>query len=150
MRDITSLREELASILHSAGFIPGRPNISAANPPHPALLRAVLMAGLYSRVARVTLPSSAIKFDKIQAGAVQREQEAKEYKIFDLDSGEEGGRGSRVFLHPSSVLFGEARWKEPLVCYFRKSITTKPFLRDATEVRTEARPRRLRCSWRCG
>ena len=95
------------------------------------------MAGLYPCIASITLPSSAIKFNKIQAGAVQHEQEAKEYKIFDLDSGEGGGQGSHVILHPGLVLFGEAKWKEPLVCYFWKTITTKPFLRDATEVHTD-------------
>jgi ATP-dependent RNA helicase DHX57 len=135
VRDITSLREDLSSALYSAGFIPRSSSDSTTDSPHPALVCGILMAGLYPRVARITLPSSAIKFDKVQSGAVQREQEAKQYKIFDLDSGEGDGRGNRVFLHPSSVLFGEAKWKEPIVCYFRKAVTTKPFLRDATEVR---------------
>jgi len=100
----------------------------------------MIAAGLYPRIARVTLPSSAIKFDKVQAGAVQRPQAAKEFKIFDLEphnaSSEGPGRGGgqRIFLHPSSVLFRQDRWKEPILCYFRKTVTTKPFLRDVTEV----------------
>lgn len=94
------------------------------------------MAGLYPRIARITLPSSAIKFDKVQGGTVQRAQDAREFKLFDLESVGEGGRGQRVFLHPSSILFGKDKWKEHFVCYFRKAITTKPFLRDATEVRS--------------
>ena len=69
---------------------------------------------------------------------MQRAQEAKEYKIFDLEpQGESDGKragGQRVFLHPSSVLFTQDRWREPFLCYFRKAATTKPFLRDATEV----------------
>ena len=138
MRDVSSLREDLSSALLSAGFIARR---GAAAPPHPGLLKSLIAAGLYPRIARVTLPSSAIKFDKVQAGAVQRAQEAKEFKFFDLEVQEEEtpaagpGRGRRVFLHPSSVLFTQDRWKEPLLCYFRKAETTKPFLRDATEVR---------------
>src|SRR6266481_1703870 len=42
VRYITSRSEELASILHSAGFILGHSNSSVADPPHPALLCAVL------------------------------------------------------------------------------------------------------------
>jgi ATP-dependent RNA helicase DHX57 len=141
VRDIASLREDLSSALLSAGLISRRPGSSNSSPPHPALLKSIIAAGLYPRIARVTLPSSAVKFDKVQAGTVQRPQEAREFKIFDLEpldvpsrpSGP-GVRGHRVFLHPSSVLFAQDRWKEPFLCYFRKTVTTKPFLRDATEV----------------
>ena len=137
MRDISSLREDLSSALLSAGFT-SRPSDDANSSPHPALLKSIIAAGLYPRIARITLPSSAIKFDKVQAGTVQRAQVAKEFKIFDLepvDASSQGpARGHRVFLHPSSVLFTQDKWKEPFVCYFRKAVTTKPFLRDATEV----------------
>lgn len=137
MRDISSLREDLSSALLSAGFT-SRPSDDANSSPHPALLKSIIAAGLYPRIARITLPSSAIKFDKVQAGTVQRMQVAKEFKIFDLepvDALSQGpARGHRVFLHPSSVLFTQGKWKEPFVCYFRKAVTTKPFLRDATEV----------------
>ncbi|KAF8527391.1 P-loop containing nucleoside triphosphate hydrolase protein [Hysterangium stoloniferum] len=133
VRDITSLREDLRSALLSAGI--SSHNKTLSTPPHPALLQSIIMAGLYPRIARVTLPSSAIKFDKIQGGTVQRAQEAKEFKIFDLESSGERDNGrQRVFLHPTSVLFGQDKWKEPFLCYFRKAVTSKPFLRDATEV----------------
>ncbi|KAF8492710.1 P-loop containing nucleoside triphosphate hydrolase protein [Gautieria morchelliformis] len=135
VRDIASLREDLSSALLSAGLISGRgAGSSTASPPHPALLKSIVAAGLYPRIARVTLPASAVKFDKVQAGTVQRAQEAREFKILDLEPLDGSGvRGQRVFLHPSSVLFGQDRWKEPFLCYFRKTVTTKPFLRDATE-----------------
>ncbi|KIJ54301.1 hypothetical protein M422DRAFT_25225 [Sphaerobolus stellatus SS14] len=132
VRDISSLREDFFSALRSAGF--SQSLRSSSSSPHPALLQSIIMAGLYPRIARITLPSSAIKFDKFQGGTVQRAQNAKEYKLFDLDNVDNTGRGSRVFLHPSSVLFGQDKWKEHFVCYFRKAITSKPFLRDATEV----------------
>lgn len=85
------------------------------------------MGGLWPRIARVSLPRSAIKFDRVQAGTVQRDNVAKEFKVFDLKEG-------RVFLHPASVLFGEAVWKSPFLTYFQKQATSKVFLRDATEV----------------
>ena len=61
--------------------------------------------------------------------------EAKEFKFYDIRTGEDGGR---VFLHPASVLFHSAEWKSPFVTYFQKQQTTKLFLRDATEVRSDA------------
>lgn len=44
-------------------------------------------------------------------------------------------REGRVFLHPASVLFDATAWKSPFLVYFHKHMTTKVFLRDATEVR---------------
>ena len=93
------------------------------------MVKAVILGGFWPRVARVHLPKSAIKFDKVQAGTIQRENTAKEFKFFDI-----GNTGERVFLHPASILFGEASWKSPFVTYFQKQATTKIFLRDATEV----------------
>ena len=82
------------------------------------------------------LPKDAIKFDRVQAGTVQRANEAREYKFFDIRGAPDGGGGSsRVFLHPSSVLFRAVEWKSPFVAYFHKQQTTKLWLRDATEVR---------------
>lgn len=43
-------------------------------------------------------------------------------------------REGRVFLHPASVLFGATAWKSPFLVYFHKHMTSKVFLRDATEV----------------
>jgi ATP-dependent RNA helicase DHX57 len=73
VRDITSLRSDLLGALSSIGFVPFR--IQASDPSLNAhstnenLVKAVILGGLWPRVARVSLPSSAIKFDKIQAGS---------------------------------------------------------------------------------
>lgn len=132
VRDISTLRHDFLSSLSDIGFIP-----LSSTPSSPALntnshninlLKAVVLGGLWPRVARVHLPKSAIKFDKVQAGTIQRENTAKEFKIYDLKEG-------RVFLHPASVLFGNAAWKSPFLVYFHKAMTSKVFLRDATEVR---------------
>lgn len=87
----------------------------------------MVLGGLWPRVARVHLPKSAIKFDRVSAGTVQRENMAKEFKMYDLREG-------RVFLHPTSILFEVAAWKSPFLVYFHKHMTSKVFLRDATEV----------------
>ena len=120
----------MALNLVSRGSTPSTPALNT-NSSHISLVKAVILAGLWPRVARVHLPKGAIKFDRVQAGTVQRANEAKEFKFYDIRVGNDGGR---VFLHPASVLFHSAEWKSPFVTYFHKQQTTKLFLRDATEV----------------
>ncbi|OCH95734.1 P-loop containing nucleoside triphosphate hydrolase protein [Obba rivulosa] len=131
IRDITSLRQDFFSSLSDLGFIPrsSRPDDASlnTNSANENLLKAVVLGGLWPRVARVHLPKSAIKFDKIQAGTIQRENTAREFKIYDLKEG-------RVFLHPASTLFGVNTWRSSFLAYFQKQMTSKVFLRDATEV----------------
>lgn len=125
------LRSDFLTSLSDLGFIPSSVSADSdrlnANKDNNNLIKAVILGGLWPRVARVHLPTSAIKFDKVQAGTVQRANTAKEYKMYDLREG-------RVFLHPASVLFEEATWKSPFLVYFNKHMTSKVFLRDATEV----------------
>ncbi|KAI0368891.1 P-loop containing nucleoside triphosphate hydrolase protein [Pilatotrama ljubarskyi] len=133
LRDITSLRLDFLSALTQLGFVPpsAKPSSPAlnANAPNTNLVKAVVLGGLWPRVARVHLPKSAIKFDRVQAGTVQRENSAKEFRLYDIRTS-----GGRVFLHPASVLFGATAWRSPFIAYFQKQMTSKVFLRDATEV----------------
>jgi ATP-dependent RNA helicase DHX57 len=87
----------------------------------------VILGGLWPQVAEVRLPKSAVKFDQVAAGTVQRENSAVEFRVYDLNR-------ERVFIHPGSVLFSEAAWKPPFVCYFTKHATKKTYLRDCTQV----------------
>lgn len=87
-----------------------------------------MLGGLWPRIVRVHLPEKNIKYDKVSAGTVRRENIATDYKMFDLKEG-------RVFLHPGSVLFGTSNWKPPFLFYFHKQMSSKVFLRDATKVR---------------
>ncbi|KAJ6504362.1 P-loop containing nucleoside triphosphate hydrolase protein [Mycena vulgaris] len=131
IRDITTLRNDFIGSLADLGFIPLSSNPSTpalnTNSENMNLIKAVVLGGLWPRVARVHLPKSAIKFDRVSAGTVQRENIAKEFKMYDLRQG-------RVFLHPASILFEVAAWKSPFLVYFHKHMTSKVFLRDATEV----------------
>ncbi|KDQ31208.1 hypothetical protein PLEOSDRAFT_23490 [Pleurotus ostreatus PC15] len=131
VRDITTVRHELIATLADIGFVPLQ-----VSPDDPSLntnsnktnvLKAIVAGGLWPRVARVYLPTSAIKFDKVQAGSVQRDNSAKEFRFYDL-------KGERAFLHPSSILFTVAAWKSPIVAFFQQHKTTKSFLRSVTEV----------------
>ncbi|KAI0640102.1 P-loop containing nucleoside triphosphate hydrolase protein [Trametes polyzona] len=131
IRDVTSLRLDFLSALSQLGFVPpsSSPTTPAlnANASNTNLVKAVVLGGLWPRVARVHLPRGAIKFDRVQAGTVQRANSAREFRLYDL-------RDGRVFVHPASVLFGATAWRAPFVAYFQKQMTSKVFLRDATEV----------------
>jgi len=130
VRDVSSLRQDLFASLVSTGFVPSSlKSDSAALSLHGRrenLIKSVILGGLWPRIARVEMPKAI--FDKIQAGTIQRDHEAKEYKVYEKD-------GGRVFLHPQSIMFGSlGSQKSPYFAYFSKSMTTKLFLRDATEV----------------
>jgi hypothetical protein len=131
VRDVTSMRRDFLAALADIGFIPFRAD--AADPilnQHSGeenLLKAVIAGALWPRVARVALPPGAVKYDRVQGGAVRRENAAKDFKLREL-------RGGQVFVHPASVLFANAGWRSPFVVFFNKNKTTKVFLRDATEV----------------
>ena len=132
IRDITSLRQDFFSSLSELGFVPhtatpSDPSLNAHSQ-HQNLLKAVILGALWPQVARAVLPRAAIKFDRVQAGTVQRENTAREFRLYDVRAGE------RVFVHPASVLFSEAAWRAPFAAYFQKQATSKVFLRDATEV----------------
>ncbi|KAF8808063.1 P-loop containing nucleoside triphosphate hydrolase protein [Phlegmacium glaucopus] len=131
LREVTSLRQDFVSSLAEIGFVPldstpSTPGLNSCSE-NTNLVKAVMLGGLWPRVARVRLPKGAIKFDKVSAGTIQRENSAKEFKMYDLREG-------RVFLHPGSVLFGASVWKSPFLFYFHKHMTSKVFLRDASEV----------------
>ncbi|KAJ3514021.1 hypothetical protein NLJ89_g2611 [Agrocybe chaxingu] len=131
LRDVMTLRQDFVSSLVEMGFIPldSTPSTASLNTcsDNLNLVKSVLLGGLWPRVARVHLPKDKIKYDKVSAGAVQRENIAKDFKIFDLREG-------RTFLHPGSVLFGTSTWKSSFLIYFHKYMTTKVFLRDVTKV----------------
>ncbi|KXN88875.1 hypothetical protein AN958_06745 [Leucoagaricus sp. SymC.cos] len=131
LQEISTLRREFCAALQECGFLPPQCDIMDPvmnmNSNNTNLLKAIILGGLWPRVAHVHLPKSAIKFDKIQAGTVKRDNSAKEFKMLDLKEG-------RVFIHPASVLFECANWKSPFLAYFHKYQSTKIFLRDATEV----------------
>jgi ATP-dependent RNA helicase DHX57 len=132
VRDITFLKGDFFAALSDIGFVPlsataDSPSLNV-NGENTNLIKAIILGGLWPRVARIALPKAT--FDRVAAGTVQREHVAKELKIFDKDEG-------RVFLHPSSVLFGIASYKSPFIAYFSMNATSKTFLRDATEVQQQ-------------
>ncbi|KAG8880465.1 hypothetical protein FRB97_000766 [Tulasnella sp. 331] len=128
VREITSLRRDLHNALASIGFVPlhSSPDAPGLNvhSTNENLVKAVICGGLWPRVAKVSTPKAV--FDQVQAGTVERDHEAKEFKVFE-DS-------ERVFIHPQSIMFDYlGTVKSRFLAYFAKSMTTKVFLRDVTE-----------------
>ncbi|KAG8985528.1 hypothetical protein FRB90_004651, partial [Tulasnella sp. 427] len=128
VRELTSLRADFHSALAGIGFVPINSNPTDVSlnthSTNENLVKSVICGGLWPRVAMVSTPKQL--FDKVQAGTVEREREAKEYKLFE--------RGERVFVHPQSVMFeGVGSHKSPFFAYFSKNMTSKVFLRDVTE-----------------
>lgn len=159
LREVLSLRSDYISALRSAGFSVNSDDSGSAGidgKGHTTysenLLKAIVYAGT-GKAVRVRLPE--VKYEATIGGTTQLEHEAKEVRFFDTDGklrrpfqrvGADLLPPGRVFIHPSSVLFSESKLKNGFVTYFHKSVTSKPFLRDATEVRTmllEAPKRRL-------
>ncbi|BEJ12269.1 hypothetical protein CspHIS471_0207290 [Cutaneotrichosporon sp. HIS471] len=127
LRDITSLRSDFSAALTQIGFLErGAAALAAASSQaHDTnLVKAVLVGGLYPRVARIALPEA--QFERLSHGTLQKDHEAKQVRFFDTQG--------RVFLHPSSIMFAESGWKRGYVAYFSKAETSKVFLRDATDV----------------
>ena len=74
VRDITSLRHDFTSALNQIGFI-GTNQAELArysvNSNQDNLVKAVLVGGLYPRVARIAMPKAL--FERVQQGAVQKD-----------------------------------------------------------------------------
>lgn len=126
------MRQDLFFNLAESGFVDSSTGISNTtlntNSGNANLVKSVILGGLWPQVAEVRLPKSAIKFDQVAAGTVQRENSAAEFRVYDSNQ-------ERVFIHPTSVLYSEVAWKSPFVCYFTKQATKKTHLRDCTQVR---------------
>lgn len=74
IRDITSLRHDFLSALNQIGFV-GTSQAELArysvNSNEDNLIKAVLVGGLYPRVARIAMPKAL--FERVQQGAVQKD-----------------------------------------------------------------------------
>ncbi|KAG0359392.1 hypothetical protein BG005_000866 [Podila minutissima] len=136
--EIQNLKSQYLEVLDSIGFTSKDKNsrsrrrsarcsseVDNTNSDNMTLVKAIILSGLYPNVIKVKMPDA--KFDKMIAGAVERETVVKEIRMFTKDDG-------RVFLHPSSTLFQSNQFTVPFLVYFSKLETTKIFVHDATMV----------------
>lgn len=115
MQDILLTKRQYLSLLQEIGFVPmdykSNKNYLNRNLTNYQLLRSVITGALYPQIARVELPSP--KYFKLSLGSVAVDPDAKKIKLFvkndeynptNLESTDLPA--NRVFIHPSSVLFG--------------------------------------------
>ena len=92
-------------------------------------MRALVCAGLYPNLVKVRLPEA--KFGVTAGGAVeQQNDEARAVKFYEVP-------GSRVFLHPSCAMFGEAAFDATRYLVFaskRIANGDKTYVQDVTAV----------------
>ncbi|KAH7100130.1 P-loop containing nucleoside triphosphate hydrolase protein [Auriculariales sp. MPI-PUGE-AT-0066] len=129
-REISSLTEDFWQCLVDIGFAarrasPGDPayNLNSSNE---NVVKSIVAAGLWPRVAKVVPPKT--QFQQTHGGTVEKENEASELRFFDVREDE------RVFVHPSSSLFSVNTFKSRFVAYFNKTLTSKLYIRDISEV----------------
>ena len=128
--DISSNRSQYLSSLKEAGFLPSNyhsnthASLNAQNSNH-ALVRALIAGAFNPQLARIDFPDK--KFAPSMSGAVELDPEARTIKYFNQDNG-------RVFVHPSSTLFGAQGFPGGSVylSYFNKMETKKLFIRELT------------------
>ncbi|KAJ3034589.1 hypothetical protein HDV00_004862 [Rhizophlyctis rosea] len=138
LQQITDTRRQYRDILLDLGYIPASYKLNTDsnstgnnivdmddNASDMRILKAVLVAGLYPHVARIQLPEK--RFEETLGGTVEMKIKAEEIHYFTPSS--------RVFLHPSSINFTCADYRQdPFLVYFLKVSTSKVFLRDSTSI----------------
>jgi ATP-dependent RNA helicase DHX57 len=146
LNDITSNRSQYLSSLKEIGFLPldynsNNPssNTLNANNANDPLLRALVAGAFNPQIARIEFPDK--KFAATSTGAMELDPEARTIKYFtQSDDTTETARNDRVFMHPSSTLFGAQSFPSGtiFVSYFEKIATSKVFLRNVTPVNAYA------------
>jgi ATP-dependent RNA helicase DHX57 len=128
LSDIATTRVQYYAALAEIGIVEPRAAVDepfGRDQTSSTLLRALVASAFSPQIARIQLPDK--KFASSMTGAVELDPEARMIKYFTEESG-------RVFIHPSSTLFGSQGFSGHAVfmAYFTKIATSKIFLRDLT------------------
>ena len=130
LNDIHSNRVQYLSALKDTAFLPWgyradtQSPLNAHNANDP-LIRALIAGAFSPQITRIDFPDK--KFANSVSGAVEVDPEARTIKFFDEHSG-------RVFVHPSSTLFGAQGFVSgtAYLSFFSKMETSKIFIRELT------------------
>jgi len=130
LNDISSNRSQYLSSLKEAQFLPfnyredNAGSLNANNSDY-TLIRTLIAGAFNPQLARIEFPDK--KFAPSMTGTVELDPESRSIKFFNEDNG-------RVFVHPSSTLFGAQSFPGGSVylSYFNKMATSKIFVRELT------------------
>ncbi|KAF4981106.1 hypothetical protein FZEAL_3013 [Fusarium zealandicum] len=130
LSDISNTRAQYYTALGETGIVPASEAASEAHARGASLdgsqlLRALVAAAFTPQIARIQYPDK--KFASSMSGAVELDPEARSIKYFNQENG-------RVFVHPSSTLFGSQGFSghAAYMAYFSLISTSKIFIRDLT------------------
>ncbi|KAI8659423.1 hypothetical protein NCS56_01159500 [Fusarium sp. Ph1] len=130
LSDISNTKAQYYTALGEIGIVPPSEATSEAHgrgvgSDSPQLLRALVAAAFTPQIARIQYPDK--KFASSMSGAVELDPEARSIKYFNQENG-------RVFVHPSSTLFGSQGFSgnAAYMAYFSLISTSKIFIRDLT------------------
>ncbi|PTB62862.1 P-loop containing nucleoside triphosphate hydrolase protein [Trichoderma citrinoviride] len=123
LTDIANTRSQYYDALTEIGI--HTPSSQAPGARNTLLLRALVASAFTPQIARIQYPDK--KFASSMSGAVELDPEARAIKYFCQEPG-------RVFVHPSSTLFGSQGFSgnAAYMSYFSMISTTKIFIRDLT------------------
>ncbi|KAH7318664.1 P-loop containing nucleoside triphosphate hydrolase protein [Stachybotrys elegans] len=126
--DISNTRKQYYAALAEIGIVAPYEAVRetyATGPRNPQLLRALIASAFTPQIARIQYPDK--KFASSMSGAVELDPEARLIKFFNQENG-------RVFVHPSSTLFGSQGFSgnATYLSYFSIISTSKIFIRDLT------------------
>lgn len=108
IKDITSTRSQYLSLLTELGFVPRKYQESDnKNSTNWSLVRAIVAGSFYPQIARVQYPDP--KYFKSSSGSVEIDPDARQIKFWtkNTEQKDDSLPASRVFIHPSSVLFND-------------------------------------------
>lgn len=125
LSDISNTRTQYYDALREIGFSQSSSSQATSNTQNSLLLRALIASAFTPQIARIQYPDK--KFASSMSGAVELDPEARAIKYFCQEPG-------RVFIHPSSTLFGSQGFSgnAAYMSYFSMISTTKIFIRDLT------------------
>jgi ATP-dependent RNA helicase DHX57 len=122
LNGIRDFRQQMKGVLRQVGYLQHNVDMDA-NSSNMNVLKAVVTAGLYPNVALIKKPQQ--QYEQTSSGTLAVLPKPNEIKFFTKNEG-------RVFIHPSSMLFKECKYDEPLLVYGSMVSTSKVFLRDCT------------------
>jgi ATP-dependent RNA helicase DHX57 len=131
LSDISNTKAQYYDALAEIGIVLPSEASKTTHSPGPGsgrnhqLLRALIAAAFSPQIARIQYPDK--KFASSMSGAVELDPEARSIKYFNQETG-------RVFVHPSSTLFGSQGFSgnATYMSYFSIISTSKIFIRDLT------------------
>ncbi|KAI5968134.1 ucp12 [Candida margitis] len=109
LRDISSTRQQYYQLLSEIGFTTSSNVPKTVSKPNYYIIRAIIVGSFYPNVARVQYPPK--KFLKSSSGAIEADADARLTKYWvkkdNPSSHDSPLAATRVFIHPSSILFGK-------------------------------------------